>query len=144
MNNISIVFLHSGKWEEVRALYLDQITGLENLHLQVKEGLQHLRSETDHLQRIEETIRIQREALDSTFQQFEHKQVLLQEKGKCYVFSSFETDPCSPYFISSRSLDRSNGYIGSTWRQEGPRTYQRILTTHHDYNILVSLSSCFM
>ncbi|KAF9040579.1 hypothetical protein BJ165DRAFT_1406648 [Panaeolus papilionaceus] len=70
----------SGKWEEVRALYLDQITGLENLHLQVKEGLQHLRSETDHLQRIEETIRIQREALDSTFQQFEHKQVLLQEK----------------------------------------------------------------
>ncbi|PPQ62819.1 hypothetical protein CVT24_000513 [Panaeolus cyanescens] len=70
----------SGKWEEVRALYLDQIAGLENLHLQVKEGLQHLRSETDHLQRIEETIRVQREALDSTFQQFEHKQTLLQEK----------------------------------------------------------------
>ncbi|KAF5313044.1 hypothetical protein D9619_003550 [Psilocybe cf. subviscida] len=70
----------SGKFEEVRQLYLDQIAGLENLHLQVKEGLEHLRSETDHLQRIDETIRKQRSALDATFQDFEQKQTLFREK----------------------------------------------------------------
>ncbi|KDR84947.1 hypothetical protein GALMADRAFT_233423 [Galerina marginata CBS 339.88] len=70
----------SGKWEEVRVLYLEQIAGLENLHLQVKEGLEHLRSETDHLQRIDETIRRQRGTLDATFQEFEQKQALFQEK----------------------------------------------------------------
>ncbi|KIM48237.1 hypothetical protein M413DRAFT_439961 [Hebeloma cylindrosporum] len=70
----------SGKWEEVRVLYLEQIAGLESLHLQVKEGLEHLRSETDHLQRIDETIRKQRGALDATFQEFEQKQTLFQEK----------------------------------------------------------------
>jgi hypothetical protein len=70
----------SGKWEEVRVLYLEQIAGLESLHLQVKEGLEHLRSETDNLQRIDEAIRKQRGALDATFQEFEQKQTLFQEK----------------------------------------------------------------
>jgi hypothetical protein len=70
----------SGKWDQVRVLYLEQITGLENLHIQVKEGLEHLRSETDHLQRIDEMIRKQRSILDVTFQEFEQKQTLLQEK----------------------------------------------------------------
>ena len=70
-----------GKWDQVRVLYLEQIAGLENLHIQVKEGLEHLRSETDHLQRIDETIRKQRSLLDVTFQEFEQKQTLLQEKG---------------------------------------------------------------
>lgn len=70
-----------GKWDQVRVLYLEQIAGLENLHIQVKEGLEHLRSETDHLQRIDETIRKQRSILDATFQEFEQKQTLLQEKG---------------------------------------------------------------
>ncbi|PPR05706.1 hypothetical protein CVT26_008947 [Gymnopilus dilepis] len=70
----------SGKWDEVRVLYLEQIAGLENLHLQVKEGLEHLRSETDHLQRIDETIRRQRGILDATFKEFEQKQALFQEK----------------------------------------------------------------
>jgi hypothetical protein len=51
------------------------------LHLQVKEGLEHLRSETDNLQRIDETIRKQRGALDATFQEFEQKQTLFQAKG---------------------------------------------------------------
>ena len=72
-----------GKWDQVRVLYLEQITGLENLHIQVKEGLEHLRSETDHLQRIDEMIRKQRSILDVTFQEFEQKQTLLQEKGEC-------------------------------------------------------------
>jgi len=62
-------------------LYIDQIAGLENLHSQVKEGLEHLRSETDHLQRIDETIRRQRDALDTTFQEFEQKHSLFREKG---------------------------------------------------------------
>ncbi|KAF9568429.1 hypothetical protein CPC08DRAFT_746260 [Agrocybe pediades] len=70
----------SGKFDEVRVLYLEQIAGLENLHLQVKEGLEHLRSETDHLQRIDETIRAQRGILDATFQEFEQKQALFQSK----------------------------------------------------------------
>ncbi|KAH9486972.1 hypothetical protein JR316_0001038 [Psilocybe cubensis] len=70
----------SGKWDEVRVLYLEQIGGLESLHLQVKEGLEQLRSETDHLQRIDETIRKQRGALDATFQELEKKQALFQEK----------------------------------------------------------------
>ncbi|KAF8168142.1 hypothetical protein B0H34DRAFT_792782 [Crassisporium funariophilum] len=70
----------SGKWDEVRVLYLEQIAGLESLQIQVKEGLEQLRSETDHLQRIGDTIQRQREALDTTFQDFEHKQTLFQEK----------------------------------------------------------------
>jgi len=68
-------------------LYLEQIAGLENLHLQVKEGLEHLRSETDHLQRIDETIRAQRGALDATFQEFEQKQALFQSKGTFWTLS---------------------------------------------------------
>ena len=75
--------INLGKWDQVRVLYLEQIAGLENLHIQVKEGLEHLRSETDHLQRIDEMIRNQRTILDATFQEFEQKQTLLQEKGKC-------------------------------------------------------------
>lgn len=70
----------SGKWDEVRTLYLEQITSLENLHIQVKEGLEHLRSETDHLQRIDESIRCQREALDATFQELEQKHTQFEEK----------------------------------------------------------------
>ncbi|KAJ3516248.1 hypothetical protein NLJ89_g1243 [Agrocybe chaxingu] len=70
----------SGKWEEVRVLYLEQIAGLESLQQQVQDGLEHLRSETEHLQRIDETIRKQREALDSTFHDFEQKHNLLKEK----------------------------------------------------------------
>jgi hypothetical protein len=82
-DHILTVPLIVGKWDQVRVLYLEQITGLENLHIQVKEGLEHLRSETDHLQRIDEMIRKQRSILDVTFQEFEQKQALLQEKGEC-------------------------------------------------------------
>lgn len=70
----------SGKWDEVRTLYLEQIMSLENLHIQVKDGLEHLRSETDHLQRIDESIRRQREALDATFQELEQKHTQFEEK----------------------------------------------------------------
>ena len=72
----------TGKLEEVRKLYQDQVSGLEDLHAQVREGLDHLRLETTHLQRIEETIRQQREALGAGFQEFEQKQALFQVKGQ--------------------------------------------------------------
>lgn len=75
-----------GKFDEVRLLYLDQIAGLESLHNQVKEGLDHLREETEHLQRIDEVIRRQRGALDATFQELESKRVLFQEKGSYAPF----------------------------------------------------------
>ena len=71
----------TGKFDEVRQLYLDQISGLENLQAQVRENLAHLRAETEHLQRIEDTIRQQRDALDATFSEFEAKQARFQEKG---------------------------------------------------------------
>ena len=74
--------LSKGKWEEVHNLYLEQVAGLENLHLQVKEGLVHLRSETEHLQKIDETIRRQRDVLTSTFSEFEHKHKVFQDKGR--------------------------------------------------------------
>lgn len=71
----------TGKLEEARKLYQDQVDGLEDLHAQVREGLNHLRLETTHLQRIEEAIRKQREALDVGFQEFEQKHALFQVKG---------------------------------------------------------------
>jgi len=70
----------SGKWEEVRTLYLEQISGLEGLNSKVREGLEHLRTETNHLQSIEDTIRRQREVLDAGFHEFEQKHALFQEK----------------------------------------------------------------
>jgi len=100
--------LLAGKWEEVRVLYLEQIAGLESLHLQVKEGLEHLRSETDHLQRIDETIRKQRGALDATFQEFEQKQTLFQEKGSFFppYFEDFEAHLLT-VMQSARSINGS-------------------------------------
>lgn len=76
------VQIYTGKWEEVRDLYMQQITGLESLHTQVAQGLEHLRFESEHLQRVDETIRVQRESLHATFQEFEQNQTLFQEKGK--------------------------------------------------------------
>jgi hypothetical protein len=96
-----------GKWDQVRVLYLEQIAGLENLHIQVKEGLEHLRSETDHMQRIDEMIRKQRSLLDVTFQEFEQKQTLLQEKGECSFIESLKCRYRSLYSCSAGGFDRS-------------------------------------
>ncbi|KAF9015125.1 hypothetical protein BDQ17DRAFT_1340520 [Cyathus striatus] len=70
----------SGKWDEVRVLYAEQMDGLESLHNQVRQGLEQLCSETKHLLNIEETIRGQRETLQTTFRDLEQKQGLLKEK----------------------------------------------------------------
>ncbi|KAG5649899.1 hypothetical protein H0H81_001560 [Sphagnurus paluster] len=70
------------KWEEIRDIYMEQMAGLEVLHLQVAQSLEHLRSESEHLKRADETIQLQRETLRSTFQEFERKQLHFQAKGK--------------------------------------------------------------
>ncbi|KAF9457060.1 hypothetical protein BDZ94DRAFT_1176402 [Collybia nuda] len=70
------------KWEEIRDIYVEQMAGLALLHQQVEESLEHLRSETEHLKRADETIRRQRSALRSTFQDFEKKQTRFQLKGE--------------------------------------------------------------
>ncbi|KAF9453855.1 hypothetical protein P691DRAFT_657472 [Macrolepiota fuliginosa MF-IS2] len=68
------------RWEEIREIYLEQITGLETLQLQVQEGLESLKTESEHLQRVDDTIRRQREQLRLTFDDFERKQGLFNEK----------------------------------------------------------------
>lgn len=61
---------------------MEQMAGLEILHQQVEESLENLRSETEHLKRADETISRQRDALRSTFQDFERKQTKFQLKGE--------------------------------------------------------------
>ncbi|GLB36117.1 hypothetical protein LshimejAT787_0304050 [Lyophyllum shimeji] len=68
------------KWEEIRDIYLEQMSGLEILHQQVEQSLEHLRLESEHLERADETIRLQRELLRSTFQEFQRKQLRFQAK----------------------------------------------------------------
>lgn len=60
---------------------MDQMTGLEALHQQVEQSIEHLRSESEHLKQADETIRRQREALHSTFRDCEQKQLHFQTKG---------------------------------------------------------------
>ncbi|KAG6857528.1 hypothetical protein H0H87_000127 [Tephrocybe sp. NHM501043] len=68
------------KWEEIRNTYMEQMSGLEALHQQVGESLEHLRSESEQLKRADETIKSQRELLRATFQEFERKQLRFQAK----------------------------------------------------------------
>ncbi|KAF5385205.1 hypothetical protein D9615_001494 [Tricholomella constricta] len=68
------------QWEEIRDIYMEQMSGLETLHQQVEQSLEHLRSESEQLKRADETIRLQRELLRSTFQNFERKQLRFQAK----------------------------------------------------------------
>ncbi|KAG6890434.1 hypothetical protein C0995_008788 [Termitomyces sp. Mi166 len=70
------------KWEEIRDTYMEQMLGLEALHQQVGESLEHLRSESEHLKRADETIKCQREMLRASFEEFERKQLRFQAKGE--------------------------------------------------------------
>ncbi|KAF6766072.1 hypothetical protein DFP72DRAFT_865491 [Ephemerocybe angulata] len=72
----------SGTWSEVRTLYLEQIYALNRLHEQVREGLDSIRVESDHLLRVEATIQRQRDSLEGTFKDFESKHTQFQEKVK--------------------------------------------------------------
>ncbi|KAG6814064.1 hypothetical protein H0H92_003111 [Tricholoma furcatifolium] len=68
------------KWEEIRDTYVEQMLGLEALHQQVGESIEHLRSESEHLKRTDEAIKTQKEMLYATFQDFERKQIQFQAK----------------------------------------------------------------
>lgn len=70
------------KWEEIRDIFVGQMAGLELLQQEVEKSLEHIRSESEHLMRTDETLRRQRSILQLTFQELERKQTLLQAKGK--------------------------------------------------------------
>ncbi|KAG6890373.1 hypothetical protein C0992_001963 [Termitomyces sp. T32_za158] len=70
------------RFQEIRDTYMEQMLGLEALHQQVEESLERLRSESEQLQRADETIRCQREMLSATFKEFERKQLRFQAKGE--------------------------------------------------------------
>lgn len=82
-----VIIFHSSyswtgrKWEAIREIYLEQVSGLDTLHDQVTQGIDNLRIESEHLERVEKAIVQQREALRATFQDLEQKQSLLQSKG---------------------------------------------------------------
>lgn len=57
------------------------MAGLEILQKEVEKSLDHIRSESEHLMRTDETLRRHRSILQSTFQELERKQVLLHAKG---------------------------------------------------------------
>lgn len=79
-------YCHTGrKWEEIRSVYQDQLAGLDELHQQVDQTLERLRSETQHLQRVDDTIRRQRENLSATFGEFEQTQTQFQVQGQFYL-----------------------------------------------------------
>lgn len=73
--------VHSSEtWTEVRNLYMDQIFALNTLQDQVREGLDQIRVESDHLLRVEAAIQRQRGALEDSFKDFEHKHSTFQLK----------------------------------------------------------------
>lgn len=101
------------RWEEIREIYLEQISGLENLQSQVKEGLESLKTESEHLQRVDDTIRRQREQLRHTFDEFERKQSLFNEKGPLAI--SLKLPVVLKFPILSIS---SRGSRTSRWRDD--------------------------
>ncbi len=83
-HELTFIVLISGlgrKWEEIRGIYLEQISGLEILQAQVQDGLENLKTESEHLKRIDDTIHRQREQLRLTFDEFERKQTFFNDKG---------------------------------------------------------------
>ena len=66
------------------------MTGLDTLHEQVVQGLDNLRIESEHLERVEKAIVQQREALRATFHNLEQKQSLLQSKGALDDLHTYE------------------------------------------------------
>ncbi|KAM6498078.1 hypothetical protein JOM56_006026 [Amanita muscaria] len=72
--------LSGRKWEEIREIYLEQMSSLDALQEQVSQGLTSLRLESEHLERVEKTISQQRDAMRATFQDLEQKQSLFKSK----------------------------------------------------------------
>ncbi|KIL70869.1 hypothetical protein M378DRAFT_175217 [Amanita muscaria Koide BX008] len=76
-----LICLPGRKWEEIREIYLEQMSSLDALQEQVSQGLTSLRLESEHLERVEKTISQQRDAMRATFQDLEQKQSLFKSKG---------------------------------------------------------------
>ena len=66
------------------------MTGLDTLHEQVVQSLDNLRIESEHLERVENAIVQQREALRATFHNLEQNQSLLQSKGALDILHTYE------------------------------------------------------
>jgi len=77
---VSDVHTSGRKWEEIREIYEEQMTGLEKLQQEVTKSLDNIRLESEHLMRTDKMLRHQRSILQFTFQELEQKQVLLQAK----------------------------------------------------------------
>ena len=73
---------------------MEQVTGLDALHEQVVQGIDNLRIESEHLERVEKAIVQQRETLRSTFQNLEQKQSLLQSKGTLDDYMHITSNLC--------------------------------------------------
>lgn len=67
--------------------------------MQVQDGLECLKSESEHLQHVDDTIRRQREKLRLTFDELECKQSAFNERGVSIV-RVFD------YMILTRSIDQ--------------------------------------
>lgn len=89
------------QWEEIREIYLEQISNLEALQLQVQDGLECLKSESEHLQHVDGTIRRQREKLRLTFNELERKQSAFNERGGSIIVRAFE------YMILTQTIHQS-------------------------------------
>ncbi|TFK77136.1 hypothetical protein BDN72DRAFT_830303 [Pluteus cervinus] len=68
------------KWEEVRDVYTKQMTGLDTLQNQVTDNLSQLRIEVEQLEKLDSTLRQQRETIRQTFKDLEQNQESLQTK----------------------------------------------------------------
>jgi len=84
------------------------MNGLENLQGQVKSGMENIRLEAEQLQRINETIRLQRESLEHSFHEFEQKYTLFHDKGEPIRCNRRYGCDVLNVGYSSRGVDRRN------------------------------------
>lgn len=76
-------------WEEVQAVYNEQIERLSTLGDQVEQSLERLRRETNHLEQVKQDIMDQRGQLDVTFQDLKRTRARYSQcKGALHPSSS--------------------------------------------------------
>lgn len=69
-------------WDEARNVYEEQLSNLDNLHRQVEEGMVRLRLEMQQLQKVDESIIVQKATLQRSFSEMEQTQAVFLAKGK--------------------------------------------------------------
>lgn len=78
------------EWEEVRAKYVTQLSGLRALRDTVSRSLERLRREAEKLQREEAAMREEEGRLRVTFENLERKQDQYRAKGKfCFLLRGY-------------------------------------------------------